>query len=329
MKSIVKRILGIVFAVLILCAAAAIGEDTESIGEPTQEETILPESTDAETVSEENEPEEAEKQKETTDSEQTDITEQEQSEEDQQDSSAAADDSQDEEESPTWLSQLVKRLGKTKTEAWIAFGAIVAMFFVLKFAIDSGNKWNATMVSYGALSVALSFVLSYIRLPVSWSGSITPGSMLPIMFFSAAYGLGPGVVTGLIYGLLQFLQKPEFLSAWQFILDYLLSFSAIGLAGLAKTIKIKGGLYISIAIASLTRMVFAILAGIMWAYSYLEPGQEFLELEVLGNTYTLSPWPYSIVYNALYMIPETIICVVLAVFLSKPLLRILKGENKK
>ena len=227
--------------------------------------------------------------------------------------------------SPTWLSKLVKRLGETKTEAWIAFGTLIALFLVLRFAIGSAKKWNANMVSYGALSIALAFILSYIRLPVSWSGSITPGSMLPVMFFAAVYGMGPGFVAGLAYGLLQFLQKPEFLTGWQFILDYLLAFSALGLAGLAKDRKQKSALYISITIASLTRMLCAILAGVMWAFDSVRQGWA-LEIELFGTTHTFSPWPYSIVYNALYMIPETIICVVLAALIAKPVIRIMKGK---
>ena len=38
------------------------------------------------------------------------------------------------------------------------------------------------MLVYASVSIALAFVLSYIVLPVCLSGSITPGSMLPIAF---------------------------------------------------------------------------------------------------------------------------------------------------
>ena len=300
MKTGFRRALGLLCVItLLLCAAVSLAEETAEApaAEATTEQTAAgeenaEEKTDAAAESEDESQEETEQK----------------------------------EETPTWLSQLVKRLGKTTTEAWIAFGALIAMFFVLKFAIGSAPKWNATMVSYGALSIALAFILSYIRLPVSWSGSITPGSMLPIMFFAANYGIGPGIVAGLVYGLLQFLQKPEFLNAWQFILDYLLAFSALGLAGLAKVWKRKGGLFIAITLASMTRMVCAILAGVMWAYDSLGEGWD-LAIEVFGTTRTFSPWPYSIVYNALYMIPETVICVLLAVFLAKPLMRSMKGKT--
>ena len=137
--------------------------------------------------------------------------------------------------------------------------------------------------------------------------------------------MGPGLAAGLAYGLLQFLQKPEFLTGWQFILDYLLAFSALELAGLARDRKQKSALYISVTIASLTRMLCAILAGVMWAFDSVRQGWA-LEIELFGTTHTFSPWPYSIVYNALYMIPETIICVVLAALIAKPVIRIMKGK---
>ena len=101
--------------------------------------------------------------------------------------------------SPTWLSKLVKRLGETKTEAWIAFGTLIALFLVLRFAIGSAKKWNADMVSYGALSIALAFILSYIRLPVSWSGSIPPRQHAPchVLCSRVWHGAGACSRTGL------------------------------------------------------------------------------------------------------------------------------------
>ena len=58
-----------------------------------------------------------------------------------------------------------------------------------------------------SMMVALSFVLSYIKVySMPQGGSVTPGSMLPIILFSAAFGMGPGLLSGLAYGVLQYLQ---------------------------------------------------------------------------------------------------------------------------
>ena len=171
-----------------------------------------------------------------------------------------------------------------------------------------------------ALSIALSFVLSCLRLfRMPTHGAITPGSMLPIMLFSLVYGVGPGMLTGLTYGVLQYVQDPSFLNVWQFILDYLIAFAALGLAGIGKG-KDKAWMYISIPIAVFGRAVSAILAGIMWANEYFDYGLK------IGSMEFSSPVLYSMVYNGVYLIPETIICLVLAFLIAKPVMRIMKAK---
>ena len=106
--------------------------------------------------------------------------------------------------SPTWLQDAVSKFGKTPLEAWITFAALLAMGVVLLVITRSSKKWNTRMLAFGALSIALSFVLSCIRLfRMPNGGSVTPASMLPIMLFSAAYGIGPGFMAGIVYGVLQ------------------------------------------------------------------------------------------------------------------------------
>ena len=63
---------------------------------------------------------------------------------------------------------------------------------------------------YGALCIALSFALSYVKLfSMPMGGSVTLCSMLPLMFYSYRFGLSKGLLAGLAYGLLQLIQKPE------------------------------------------------------------------------------------------------------------------------
>ena len=159
-----------------------------------------------------------------------------------------------------------------------------------------------------ALSVALSFVLSCIRLyRMPQGGSVTPASMLPIMLFSAVYGVGPGLLTGLVYGVLQYLQGGWFLNIWQFSLDYLLTFAALGLAGLSRNLPEKWGLYVAMVIAAVGRALSATLAGIM-----------FWESAPVA----------SLIYNGTYLIPEIVICIILAVAIAKPVMRIMKSASR-
>ncbi len=219
-----------------------------------------------------------------------------------------------------WLNDLVSKFGKTPGTVWVAVGVIVALGVILLAVGRSAKKWNAKMVAFGALSIALSFVLSCIRLyRMPTGGSVTPGSMLPLMLFSVSFGVGPGLLAGLAYGLLQYLQGGWWLNVWQFLLDYLLAFAALGLAGIAHN-KSDKWLFLSIPIAALGRAVCAILAGLMWVAD--TPVEEL----VIGSTQFNSPLLYSIVYNGAYLIPDTLICLLLAFLIARPLVKIMKSK---
>ena len=149
--------------------------------------------------------------------------------------SALAEEAAETAAEPTWLQKAFEKFAETPLTVWIALAVLVALGAILLTISRTSRKWDARMLSFGALSVALSFVLSCIRLyRMPQGGSVTPASMLPIMLFSAAYGVGPGLLTGLVYGVLQYLQGGWFLNVWQFALDYLLAFAALGLAGLSR-----------------------------------------------------------------------------------------------
>ena len=220
---------------------------------------------------------------------------------------------------PTWAEQLVEKFGESSLSSWIAVAVLIALGAAFFIIARSGKKWNARMLCAASLSIALSFVLSCLRLfRMPTHGAVTPGSMLPIMLFSLVYGVGPGMLTGMAYGLLQYIQDPSFLNVWQFLLDYLIAFGALGLAGLGKD-RGKAWIYISIPIAVLGRAVSAILAGIMWANEYIDYGLK------IGSMEFSSPVLYSMVYNGVYLIPETVICLLLAWLVAKPVMQVMKA----
>ncbi|MDO5327114.1 MAG: energy-coupled thiamine transporter ThiT [Clostridia bacterium] len=219
-----------------------------------------------------------------------------------------------------WFNDLFSKFGKLNDTTWVTLGALAALGLILLAESRSFKKWNAKTIAFGALSIALSFVLSCIRLyRMPTGGSVTPGSMLPLMLFAVSFGMGPGLLAGLAYGALQYLQGGWWLNAWQFLLDYLLAFAALGLAGIAHN-KNDKWLYLSIPIAALGRAVCAILAGLMWVAD--TPVSEL----VIGSTQFNSPLLYSIVYNGAYLIPDTIICLILAFLIAKPLVKIMKAQ---
>ena len=167
-----------------------------------------------------------------------------------------------------------------------------------------------------ALSIALSFVLSCLRLfRMPTHGAVTPGSMLPIMLFSLVYGIGPGMIAGLVYGLLQCTQGITFIAGIQFLFDYILAFAMLGLAGLCSGKKDSlGRLMLCLFIAAFCRFLCHTVAGMYWYFGEYETGESFL----------VKLWA-SVVYNGSYMLPDLVICLLLAIPVLKPVFRIMKG----
>ena len=219
-----------------------------------------------------------------------------------------------------WLNDAFSKFSKISSVTWISLGVVAALGLIVVAVSTAKKKWTAKMIAFGALAIALSFVLSCVRLyRMPTGGSVTPGSMLPLMLFSVSFGVGPGLVAGLAYGLLQYLQGGWWLNMWQFLLDYLLAFAALGLAGIAHSKKDRW-LYLSIPVAALGRAVCAILAGLMWV------ADTPLEELTIGSIQFNSPLLYSVVYNGAYLIPDTLICLLLAFLIAKPLVKIMKTK---
>ncbi len=113
--------------------------------------------------------------------------------------------------------------------AVVAIAVIVAIYFC-------GNKRSISdtrSIVYGAVAIALSFALSYIKLlKMPQGGSLTFASLLPLMIYCCMFGTRRGVVACLIYGGLQAVQDPWIIHPMQFLLDYPLAFGMIGVSGI-------------------------------------------------------------------------------------------------
>jgi len=192
------------------------------------------------------------------------------------------------------------KLAEISPAVWGVVAALVVVGVVLYIVKATHTKWTARLLANAALTIALSFVLSFIRLyKMPQGGSITLASMLPIFMFAYAYGFGPGVFVGLAYGFLQWMQDGFWmLTPVEGVMDYLLAFAVLGLAGFAQKLPEKWALPIGCVIGAACRAVCAIIAGYIFFGSYAPEGQ--------------SPIVYSIIYNGFYLIPETAICVALA-----------------
>lgn len=166
------------------------------------------------------------------------------------------------------------------------------------------------MLCEGALMVVLAQILGWIKLwQMPWGGSVCL-SMLPIFFFACRWGLGPGLMSGFVLGVLQFVFDGGFALGWQSILgDYLLAFTVLGLAGLFR--GRRSSIFLGTLAGSAARfLVHYVVGATIWA--------AYMPEEFFGRTMT-TPWFYSLLYNGFYMAIDAALCLAVFALLMKPL----------
>ena len=209
-------------------------------------------------------------------------------------------------ESTSLTFEVLGRFSDLGATGWITIFTLLVLTAIVIGMSVSRKTWNAKSLAFAALSIALSFILSYIKIfRMPNSGSVTLASMLPLMLFAASYGVGPGLLTGAAYGLLQYLQGGYFVHPIQFLLDYPIAFALIGLAGLYKYMPkawSQWSIYAAMVLGALGRCLSATLAGIFY--------------------WETAPWA-SLVYNGAYLVPDTLICIALAIFVGKRVIKMM------
>ena len=174
-----------------------------------------------------------------------------------------------------------------------------------------------------ALAVVLNYVSSIIFASLPQGGSVTL-AMFPLLFYVHRWGLGKGLLVCFAYGTLDMLLGKGYAWGWQSILlDYLVAYTALGLGGLfrGKT----WGIFPCITVGCLARFLVHHISGVT-LYRIIEPtGIEGLEfLGVFSN-----PHLYSLVYNGVYMVPNTIIALAIAGILYVPMKKYFAGHDLK
>lgn len=155
-------------------------------------------------------------------------------------------------------------------------------------------------------------------------GSVTLVSMLPFVLVSFRHGTVFGVATGFVSALLQMLTSfypPPTGTLLAFIgvilLDYVLAFAVLGLASACarpfpnRTV----GVAVGTAAVCILRFLCSFVSGFLIWGSLTEDG--------------LGAVTYSLTYNASYMLPETILTVVVAVLLYRTAPRLFDRQENK
>lgn len=182
---------------------------------------------------------------------------------------------------------------------------------------QTGKRRAALLrIAEGGVMLCLATVLSVFKLAdLPYGGSITLASLFPIMLLSFRHGTGFGLFCGLVYGVIQQLlglNTLSYFSTWYSIvaiilLDYLLAFAAAGLGGIFKNkIKNKGlALLLGGFAVCLVRYLCHVISGCtVWAGMSIPTGGALV---------------YSLIYNATYTIPETVILMMVSYYLGSGL----------
>lgn len=153
-------------------------------------------------------------------------------------------------------------------------------------------KWTTKDLVYMALYAALFIVLDVavntlgiLQMP---NGGSLGVSVIPLLMASYHLGWQKGTVVAVLSILLQYVTGPMYTpDLIGFLLDYFFAFSVYGLASLFPNYK---WFYSGVLITNLVRLISSTLSGIL--------------------VWETAPWA-SLVYNATYTIPTTILCLVL------------------
>ena len=186
--------------------------------------------------------------------------------------------------------------------------------------MNSKNHLRIRMLCEGAIMVALAQILSYLKLAQAPNGGSVTAAMFPLLLFAVRWGLKPGLAVGFLFGLLQMIFDGAYAWGWQsMVLDYLVAFTPLGLAGLFR--GRSWGLFAGTVVGCAGRFIVHYISGVT-IYKILIP------TEFMRWTFT-SPAAYSLIYNGSYMLPNTVIALVLSAVLYRPLKRHILGLDLK
>ncbi|MBQ7314478.1 MAG: energy-coupled thiamine transporter ThiT [Clostridia bacterium] len=164
-----------------------------------------------------------------------------------------------------------------------------------------------------AMLIALATGLSMVKLvEMPAGGSVTAASMLPIVLLAYRHGTKYGLLSGLVYGVLQQLlglKTLSYVTGWASVLavlflDYVIAFAVIGFAGIFRRAHLSQAATLSLgaAFVSVLRYICHVISG----------ATVWVGLSIPNEAALL----YSLGYNATFMIPETVILVCAAAYLG-------------
>ena len=189
------------------------------------------------------------------------------------------------------MDTLMKSTAELLAQPTSLFTLLAVLIFILGYLQMRRIRFTTSML----INVAL--MLRLFHMPQG--GSVTLGAMVPLLFLTYRYGAGVGCLAGFLYGMINLMQDAFIVHPLQVLFDYPLPYMALALAAV-----VPGRFYAGAALAFTARFLCHYISGVVFFGSYAPPDT--------------SPYLYSLVFNATYLVPEAIICLVVLRVLPVP-----------
>ena len=198
------------------------------------------------------------------------------------------------------MDTLIKNAAELLAQPTSLFTLLAVLVFIFGYLQMRRIRFTTSMLINVALMLALTIVLHQLRLfHMPQGGSVTLGAMVPLLFLTYRYGAGIGCLAGFVYGMINLMQDAFIVHPLQVLFDYPLPYMALAIAA-----AVPGRIYLGAALAFTARFLCHYISGVVYFGSYAPPDT--------------SPYLYSLVFNATYLVPEAVICLLLLRILPVP-----------
>lgn len=173
-----------------------------------------------------------------------------------------------------------------------------------------------------AIFAGIGLVLDQISFKFWAQGGSISFVMLPILIMAVRWGILSGITTGLLIGVLQMSFGAYILHWVQALLDYVVAFSVVGLAGIFRKQILQAASEVNKKNITLYIVLGVVVGGILRYAAHALAGVVFFS-EYAGDQ---NVWLYTLIYNGSYMIPAIILTAIAGslIFTSAP--RLLKAK---
>ena len=191
----------------------------------------------------------------------------------------------------------------------------IAEFFMEVFSLKNTQLRALTEC---ALLTALALALSYLEIPIGFAfggfGGSVSLAMLPMVLCALRWGTIWGLGSGFVMGTLKFIFAGSGgYTLASILLDYSVAYMAVGLAGVVRGRANMA--WLGALVGCLGRFFVHFVSGVTVYAAYVGPIFGWS-----GNSAAI----YSILYNGSYMLPNTVLTVLLVLLLQKPLKRLIQ-----